>query len=234
MKRFNALNILSVLICLCTSSLLAQEQKQDSLSVSSKVDSIYTMQKKMYAIQKKMYDETKNEPLLNKKFGIEFNFFRLLWLEKSVNLSGGFSLFNINRKAEIAFPIFYSNPEDPEDLQQLTIDCHFRYFLGNTQNGFYLSAFARYAHLAGYLGNNDLDLFEDDVLDTKSTENKFGMGFGIGYRKFSYSGFYWGTSLGFGRYIVGENNKFHGGFLAYDDDNEFILIFELLKFGFAF
>jgi len=59
------------------------------------------------------------------------------------------------------------------------------------------------------------------------------LGVGIGYRIFSYKGLYWGTSVSFGRYIVGENNKFHGSFLDINDDAKYIIDFELLKFGFA-
>ena len=67
-----------------------------------------------------------------------------------------------------------------------------------------------------------------------SSENKLGIGIGIGYRKFSYKGFYWGTSLNLGRYFLGENGKYIGEFLWYDNDSEIILNFELLKFGWAF
>lgn len=228
MKNFNACQtLLVVIVCLWSPFSWAQDKKQDSLSVSSKIDSIYML-------QKKMYKETKNIPLTNKNLGIEFNIVRLLLIEKAVSLSGGFSLFGVNRHAEIAFPIYYSSPEDPKDLKELTIDCHYRYFLGNTQNGLYLSGFVRYAHLKGYLGDNDLHLFDDETVDEKSSENKIGIGVGVGYRKFSYKGLYWGTSLSFGRYFIGKNNEFYGSFLSYDDDNKIIIDFEFLKFGWAF
>jgi hypothetical protein len=228
MKHFNTYLILFVvIICLWSFFSWAQDKTQDSLSVSSKIDSIFILQKKMYS-------EIKNKPLTNKNLGIEFNFARLLLIEKAVSLSGGFSLFGVNRHAEIVFPIFYSSPEDPMDLKELTIDCHYRYFLGNTQNGFYLSGFVRYAHLNGYLGDNDAFLFNDEPGDVKSSENKVGIGVGVGYRKFSYKGLYWGTSLSFGRYVTGENDKFYGKFLSLDDDNKIIIDFEFLKFGWAF
>ncbi len=216
-----------VLVCLWSCSLYSQDKIQDSLSVSSKIDSVYIL-------QKKMYKEIRNEPLSNKRYGVEFNIFRLLMIEESVSLSGGFSLFGVNRQAEIAFPIFYSSPEDPKDLKELTIDCHFRYFLGNTQNGFYLSGFTRYAYLRGYLGDDGLHFFDDETVDTRSCENKIGIGVGVGYRKFSYKGLYWGVSLNFGRYIIGKNDKFYGSFLSNDDDSKTIMDFEFLKFGFAF
>jgi len=217
-----------ILINLWSNLSWAQKSKQDTLSVSAKIDSIYRL-------QQKMYKQTKNEPLWNKTFGIEFNFVRLLWMEKSVNLSGGFSLFSVTRQAEIAFPIYYSNPDDPKDLTELTIDGHFRYFLGNTQNGFYLSCFTRYAHLQGYAGENDEFLWDGDSQDgIKMIEDKLGIGVGIGYRKFSYKGIYWGFSLSFGRFIIGENNQFYGKFLSLDDDEKYIFDCEFFKFGWAF
>jgi hypothetical protein len=226
MKNLNTVRAgIIIFICLWACAAWSQNKTQDTLSVSSKLDSIYLLQKKMYA-------ESKNEPLVNKKFGIEFNFFRLLTMEKSVNLSGGFSLFSADRRGELAFPVYYSNPEDSKDLKEWTIDCHYRFFLGNTQNGFYLSGFVRYASLRGYLGDNKL--FQTGKVYKKSSENKIGIGVGLGYRIFSYRGLYWGTSLSFGRYIVGENNKFYGHFLSYDDDEKYIIDWEFLKFGWAF
>jgi hypothetical protein len=228
MKTFNACQpLLVVIVCLWSFFSWAQDKTKDSLSVSSKIDSIYLL-------QKKMYNETKNTPLSKKKYGVEFNIARLLLIEKAVSLSGGFSLFGVNRHAEIAFPMYYSSPEDPKDLKEWTIDCHYRYFLGNTQHGFYLSGFVRYAHLNGYLGDNDLQLFDDGTAEVKSRENKVGIGVGLGFRKVSYKGLYWGASLSFGRYITGENDKFYGNFLSYDDDKKIIIDIEFLKFGWAF
>lgn len=224
MKLLSALLILAV--TLCTFPLRAQETTNDTLSTSSKIDSIYVLQKKMYG-------ESKNQPLRDKNYGIEFNFFRLLMIDEAVSFSGGFSLFGKNRHAEIAFPFLYSNPEDADDLEEFTLDCHYRYFLGNTQNGFYLSAFTRYAYLNGYLGGNDL-FFDNINSKFRHTEHKIGIGIGLGYRIFSYRGLYWGTSLSFGRYIIGENDKFFGDWLTIDDDEKYIIDFEFLKFGFAF
>jgi hypothetical protein len=218
--------LLWVIVCLWPFFARAQDQTKDTLSVSSKIDSIYLL-------QKKMYNETKNTPLSKKKYGIEFNIVRLLLIEKAVSLSGGFSLFGVNRHAEIAFPMYYSSPEDPKDLKEWTIDCHYRYFLGNTQHGFYLSGFVRYAHLDGYLGDNTL-LFGGETVGEKSSENKMGIGVGLGFRKVSYKGFYWGTSLSIGGYLSGKNDRFYGKYLSYDDDKKIIIDFEFLKFGWAF
>jgi hypothetical protein len=200
-------------------------QVKDSVSMSAKIDSIYNLQKKMYT-------ESKNTPLSDKKYGIELNPFRFLYLDKAFTLSGTFSLFNLDRKAEIAFPFYFQNPKESNELSEFTIDCHYRYFLGNSQNGFYLSGFVRYAYLEGVTGENVL--FDNRIYGVKGTENKIGIGFGIGFRKFSYRGLYWGASLSFGRYFIGRNDRFAGEFLLIDDDNEIIVDIELLKFGWAF
>lgn len=205
--------------------MIVSAQVKDSLTDSAKLDSIYSLQKKIYT-------EVKNEPLAHKTLGVEVNIVRLLLMEESFTFSGSFSLFNLNRHAEIAFPVYYQNPKNPADLTEFTLDCHYRYFLGRYQNGFYLSAFTRYAYLDGTLGDDEL--FESPSPGIKDTEHKLGVGVGLGYRIFSYRGLYWGASLSFGRYFIGKNNRFAGNFLSLDDDESYILDVELLKFGFAF
>ena len=61
--------------------------------------------------------------------------------------------------------------------------------------------------------------------------HKFGIGFGIGYRYFSRSGLYWGTSLTVGRYFTGTNKMIAGDDIL---DWEGYVDIELLKFGIAF
>lgn len=213
-----------------------ENEKLDEMTTEEKIDSIYVTSKEILKI-------VKSDPLADKKHGIEINILRLLFFGSDIGLlnhtlSGGFSLFDIDRNAEIAFPIFYSNPKsdysDENNIRQFTLDCHYRKFLGKTQNGFYISGFIRYANIRGYLGSW-LDYWDDEVNEmVKDTENKIGIGIGIGFRTFSYKGFYWGTSLNLGRYFIGENCKFRGNFLWYDNDEEIIFNFELLKFGWAF
>ncbi|MBN2279044.1 MAG: hypothetical protein JXQ65_00525 [Candidatus Marinimicrobia bacterium] len=194
----------------------------------AKIDSLYKW-------NEQMYKEQRNDPLANKKMGIEANLLRLLFIDETVSISGGFSLFNITRQAEVAFPLFYNNPND--GVSFFTADCHYRHFLGNTQNGFYLSGFTRYANLSGHEkikndGINDDDFwYEDSEKGEKITRSKFGVGVGLGYRKFSKSGLYWGCSLNLGRYIIGENEVFYEGPMI---DQKFIVNVEFLKFGFAF
>ncbi|MDD2796985.1 MAG: hypothetical protein PHV20_00175 [Bacteroidales bacterium] len=225
-------DVLSIAILIAAMAFPAISNAQEQISTTSKIDSIYSLQKKMYV-------ESKTGPLADKKYGIEVNLFRLLMIDEVRSFSGSFSLFNVDRKAEIAFPIYYQNPKSETDLTEFTADCHYRYFLGKTQNGFYLSAFARFAHLNGTLGDNNYILYDGfgNPITTnlkKDTENKIGIGFGLGYRIFSYRGLYWGTSMSIGRYIIGKNDRFMGSFLTLDDDSPLIYDVELLKFGWAF
>jgi hypothetical protein len=184
-------------------------------------------------LQKKIYIESKNAPLTNKNYGIEFNLFRLLLIDKSSTLSGSFSLFNVNRNAEISFPFYYQDGKN-SDVSEFSLDCHYRYFLGNTQNGFYLSGFARYAFLNGPL-KNDYTLYYQSN-NKNGSVNKLGIGVGLGYRIFSYKGLYWGASVSFGRFLTDNNNKFSGSssILSIGDDTEYIFDIEFLKFGWAF
>lgn len=215
---------IATLLVLALAPVTLNAQENDTNSSQAKIDSIYRLQQKMYS-------EQKNNPLYDKTYGIEANLFRLILLD-NFSFSGGFSYFDKKHNAEIAFPIYYQNPKKSTDLTALTVDCHYRYFLGNTLNGFYISGFTRLAQLNGTLGYNDL--FGDDTPTEKGSETKIGLGFGLGYRIFSYRGLYWGSSFSIGRYVIGKNDKFHGGFLSYDDDDEYIFDLELFKFGWAF
>ncbi len=226
--------LIVILVMLFFSALHAEDNT--NMKTEEKIDSIYVL-------QKKVYQTVKDQPLQDKKYGVELNFFRLLFFGSDTNifnhtLSGTFSLFYPKKKVEIAFPFFYSDPTvnlddeyyEDNSIRQVTLDCHYRKFLGNSLNKFYISGFVRYANLKGY---EDSYWFKDKDDDpVMSTENKVGVGIGVGYRIFSYSGFYWGTSLSLGRYIIGKNNKF--GNSIWDNDNEIIFNFEFLKFGYAF
>lgn len=226
--KFPLLTLTLLLLLGSFTPLVAQQRKADSLSTEAKIDSIYRLTQKIYR-------EAQNDPLAEKRFGVEFNFFRLLLIDEAVTLSGGFSLFNADRRAEIAFPFYFADPANSDDLHEWTIDCHYRYFLGNTRNGFYLSAFGRFAHLSGYPGDDEGLFWEGEPdRENRITQDKFGFGFGLGYRKFSYRGLYWGTSFSFGRYLSSDNDQFYGEFLTLDDDGKYILDVELLKFGWAF
>ncbi len=220
---------------------LSVTKAQDSTS-NAKIDSILIYQKKMSSQQDKIFNEVVQykEPLENKIFGVEFNpAYLLVSASRSyVVLSGGFSFFSIDRKAEIACPFFYqSGTSEESGGHTLTLwnqDIIYRRFLGQHQDGFYIAGGLRYTHIRGELGNGS-DILGIDFGSSEPTSiittDKLGAMFGIGYRYFSSSGFYWGTSIVYGAYFSADKRDIKEVVL---DDSKTILDFEILKFGFAF
>ena len=257
--------ILFLLISL-TFPIFAQSQneneKLDEMTTNEKIYSINKTQKGNSKELNINDENLKKNPLANRKLGIEINLFRLLFFSSKYedmnhSFSGGVSLFNIDRHAEITFQIYYiyytifdyycdvnkfNFGEIP--LQQFILDCHYRRFLGKTQKGFYISGFIRYANLRGMKKEDLYNYCHSGGEEPKLIpENKLGIGFGIGYRIFSHKGFYWGVSLNIGRYFIGENNIFYHKWydpvgpedLLYPtNDVGIIYSFELFKFGWAF
>lgn len=182
-----------------------------------------------------------DDPLKNKTFGIEVNPIRLLLFNgEQKSFSGTVSLFNVFDNAELAFPVFIGKSKADifshrGDFYSATVDAHYRNFLGTTRRGFYLAGFTRLAALRGTEGR-DYEFIWDNTsaVNKRSSELKLGLGFGIGYRIFSKSGLYWGTSLSIGRYLIGESDKYVDNTFLADDDAELIVDFELLKFGLLF
>ena len=217
--------ILSMVILLTSLSIFAQDKDNKisegkNLTTENKIDTIYVL-------QKKIYKTIKREPLKNKKYGIDINPIRLLFITNESNsFSGGFSLFNVDRKVEIYFPLYYSaTQEDYRDSKMFSIDCRYRYFLNNTQYGWIIGGFLRYAKLDYEYKDNDYP--EDNI---SVHDNRIGLGLEIGYRIFSYRGLYWGITSHLGRYVIGDfdKNTYHYG------SQEFIFSVEILKIGWAF
>jgi len=102
-------------------------------------------------------------------------------------------------------------------------DIIYRRFLGQHQEGFYLSAGFRYVYING---DNSFSLSAHPI-----TMSKLGTLFGIGYRYFSYSGFYWGVSLAYGTYFSNDDRLIDN---VVGDNNKPIFDVELLKFGYTF
>lgn len=167
------------------------------------------------------------DPIANKRFGIEFNPARFIasTAKKGISFTGTVSLLSIDRKAEIALPIVWESFSKGEDVYFKSIDIHYRRFIGKHQNGFYLSAGTRYAQARGKTN------FFDDLLDESEyvKQTKYGVMFGLGYRYFAQSGFYWGVSMSYGRYF-NDTRKL----ASYPFDGKTLFDLELLKFGFTF
>jgi len=210
---------------------------QDS-TASAKIDTVLMYQKQSLDQQEQIYNEIVRykEPLADKTYGIEFNpaYFLTGAANSSLILSGTISFFAINRKAEIACPFLLQTVEEDSDEAEFTKfnqDLIYRRFLGQHQNGFYLEAGLRYTHLRGEEYTSYWYSYDDPSTSNIINIDKAGMLFGIGYRYFSHSGIYWGTSLAYGSYLTADERKISGAIIA---DTKTILDFEILKFGYAF
>lgn len=213
-------------------------------TAAAKIDSILIYQRAMMEMQQKIYDDVHYvEPLANKVAGIELNIARLLVSsgQDYLTVSGTFSLFSVSRSAELAFPIFYQhgtkrttesfyNNSYEVPLTLLNLDATYRRFLGRHQDGFYFSVGTRYTYIKGIEGTDFL-FFSSNSSGPEVTTRKVGAYFGIGYRYFTQSGFYWGTSLIYGRYFSGDQQDIQE---VTFDDSKTIIDIELLKFGFVF
>jgi len=200
-------------------------------SVDKKID-------KVLDNQDTIINAVENNPLKGKTMGVELNVFRALAfgvVPEEKTLSGGFSLFDVDGKVEYNFPVYYRNSKgilDNTTFSLFSADAQYRYFLGETLNGFYLSGLVRFSKLQGTLG--DVFTFNTSVPTATGSETKFGAGVGIGYRIFSESGFYWGTNLTVGRFFTGKHDQFYNAVGGLDDDAEIFFDIDLLKFGYAF
>ncbi len=197
--------------------------------VEGKLDTVITNQKKMMSQQEEILSNVKpTEPLANKRMGLEFNpAMALLGSKDGVILSGGLSFFAVDRNAEISIPVYYAK-SDKDDYSNFILDVHYRRFIGGHQKGFFVSAGGRYQRLHDELGNA-ID-FDDN--GKMGTAHKLGLMFGIGYRFFTKSGFYWGTSLSVGRYFTDTDKKFESH--SFWISEKTLWDMELLKIGYAF
>ncbi len=229
-QRFSPKAVVLGVICslLSLASLgLAQE--------TSKIDTVLANQKTMMNKLDKIHQEVEYvDPLANKTAGVEFNpaYLLLASADDQLVISGGLSLFSADRNAEIAFPIFFRDAgKDDNDPVTFSVDGQYRRFLGRHQGGFYLSASVRYQYLNGREDTDQIPFLDIGASGEKLTLHKFGAGFGIGYRYFSRSGLYWGTSLTVGRYFTDTDKQIQG--VDWLDGKGYVDA-ELLKFGIAF
>ena len=224
-----------------------------ALAEDSKIDTLLIISKKTGKQVDELYKHYKNDPLAGKTWGIEINPVRLIaQLDGVSTFSGGFSYFG-KPMMEIYFPYYYYlhnydlySSNVPGVDQMFYADARIRLFTGNTSNGFFLSGLVRYASIYNtfYLkGYDQYNYWEDEFITGMEPhrENKLGIGFGFGWRSFSYRGFYWAFSLSAGRYFIGDNQILHDNFPTSilfleeaTNDNDLFFDVEILKFGFAF
>lgn len=232
MKSLNGFASCFVAVLVCPILVAAQDS-----TGNAKLDTVIQYQKQISREQAAIYNEVVRykEPLADKKFGVELNPAYLL--ASAANsyfvLSGSLSFFDVDRHAEIACPVFYQSgtSKNEHDLTLWNQDIQYRRFLGQHQDGFYISGGLRFTHIRGESTDFYFWGIGSGTTSDMITTNKLGAMFGIGYRYFSSSGFYWGTSLIYGAYFSADERTVYGVTL---DDTKTILDFEILKFGYAF
>ena len=222
MKKFLLFSFVSTFI-------FSQEKiSQDSLMMiidSLKIDQQLLMnQQKMLENQQKILNEVKYiDPLIGKKYGFEINPVGLLFSSarggEGFTLRAGIAIFPDSLKGEINFPIYYRNYESVSEIDKVfQIDFQYRGFIGKHRKGFYFSSGLRYRSREREQKETNFGNISW-TLDPEDNEDHFGLTFGIGFRLYGKTGWYWGTSLYGGRYFTIDKP---------------ILEMELLKFGMYF
>ena len=169
--------------------------------------------------KKELLNEVKYiDPLIGKKGGIEINPLYTLIYDEDFSFSASISLFPKDKNIEIAMPIALKSIEGNDTQARFRIDLLYRYFLGKHRKGRYIMCGLRHADFREY----DYDYNSDDYVMSNEYSRQ-GISFGVGSRKFSESGIYWGWSFYAGKYLTGS-----------DDDNSVFVNFEFLKFGITF
>ncbi|MDH4275867.1 MAG: hypothetical protein OEW08_12595 [Gammaproteobacteria bacterium] len=234
----NQISLLSILLTALVSGANAEDTAaQAPATDSTKLEVIDKKLDNVIVKQDQIYRKVENDPLKGKRFGVEANFVRVFApTEKDLSsFSGGFSYFDANRVLEISVPFFTETRlgSTKSSYTVNNLDVHVRKFLGETINGFYLSAFARGTHQKGRTRVESASSFGYTFTEPGAIDSdiKFGFGVGLGYRIFSKSGLYWGTGLISGRYISGGEQRYYSSGL---DDTRYIVDFEFFKFGYAF
>ncbi len=175
-------------------------------------------------------------PLENKNYGIEIN---PIWLLASIPgshliIDGGFSLFNVDRKAEVTFQTEYKSDKESQFILW-NQDLVYRHYGGGDQGGFYISGGIRYMYIhaqriAEYYSLTEQSL-HPNLLSKYFTNRNVGLMIGFGYRHFSHSGFYYGFGFELGIYFLNHDSMLNGAGFA---DIGMIVDVEILKIGIAF
>lgn len=146
----------------------------------------------------------------------------MFYASEGTSITGSVSFFFIDRHGEIVLPFNYTSRK--EELTA-SIDLDYRRFIGKHQNGFF---FCGGMKLLRRKGEVDSDwIFGNDGPNISAT--KLGAHFGLGFRYFAKSGFYWGTCIKMGTYLTDRDKKFKD-----DIPKEQYIDVDLLKIGFSF
>jgi len=174
-------------------------------------------------------------------FSIEYNPGFTLWAlseSKTTVISAGASWFPENKNIEIIMPIFIETTNKTQWFEwdytgtALTVDLRYRkYILGKT-GGLYISMGTSWHHLNLTKSDNYYDPY--DSMPEHFKANRYGIGFGAGYRAFSDANINWTIGIFVGSYFIDDHkdNPLLG--LAWMQSKEGgIIRVQLLKLGYA-
>ena len=158
-----------------------------------------------------------------------------LGIDEGVFLAGGFSMFNISRKAEIAIPFQFATDKNGGNFFE--VGGQYRHFLGRHQKGFWIGAGLTFRNMNyesyGYYYGDYAPGYGSTREDERHSVQQVGINFGLGIRIFSAGGLYWGTSISVGRFF-GEDALGYPNFGFVFNEKNLLFDFEILKFGYAF
>ena len=185
-----------------------------AISASAQVDASLIKQDSVAVTRNKPAKLVSSLPPANKTLGVEWSPVRLLVGTTDsyyTHILGGISLFSIDRRAEIAFPLLYMFGKiDDVPAKIVNFDVTYRRFFKKQQKGFYYSAGLRYNFLQGPVAAND-PTHKIYHTDEQMTQSRAGIYLGIGYRHFFKNGWYWGTSIILGAYSSKVDPRFYLG-----------------------
>jgi hypothetical protein len=233
MKKSQIVFLVLIELLFILAPVSAQNQNDSTIKVSS------------YETKPDSISENKNEviqslPPANKKIGIGFNPFRFVTWYGKINDGGcerefrcAVSLFAVDRKAEIAFPVQYMfGKENNIPWRVLYIETTYRRFFNNHQKGGYYSGGVRYRYIEGeQLITSSVPHIDPEHTGVITRQSNVGIYLGIGYRFFAKRGLYCGSNLIIGTYF---GPKLHNIVSAEDVPYNFILGCDLLEIGYAF
>lgn len=223
------MNKLILLVLLIGGSLVAQNASQKG----GKIDTLLQNQKKILKNQTMILQNVRQPYVLEgKKMGVAFNPALALFgvaIQQAI-VSGSVSLFP-RKGTELIFPVYFSHSLKKDDERDvLTVDAQYRFFFNAQRPGFFSCAGLRLAYLRGKK-NMPYDPYASPETAETTSVTKFGAYFGIGYRYFGSSGFYWGTELILGSYFSDDSDRFDDSFL---DASRFLFDVTFLRIGYAF
>jgi hypothetical protein len=212
--------------------------------LESKVDTVLVQQRQLLEGQQRVLAAVEREdPFLTRRHAVAFNVpLAIATAGREVQvLSGGLCWFPPDSPLEIVVPVWWRRDRDGSvalpnghrddyDFTGLTIDLQGRWYLDPLRSGWYFTGGLRWAHLEGYVDDDEYWITLWPGSTGRDTVDKLGLYAGIGWRAES-SRLYWGWNIVAGRYLGNTEPALHGDDLLGGD---FLIDVEFFKFGILF